>query len=172
MRNLDVSRRISPAPMSILILFLSLSMVAPGYAQPQQSPSAPMPGQSIPATPTDALQEQIVAHERAGLDALKTGDVAIFGASTADDAIFVDAHGPATKAEVMEHTAEFRLHDYTMADVRFVKLSPDSGLIVYMLIESGSSHGKDFTARDHVSSLWLKRDGKWLCEFSQETGAR
>jgi hypothetical protein len=56
--------------------------------------------------------------------------------------------------------------------VKFIPLSAESGLIVYMLTESGTSHGKDFTARVHVSSLWIKRDGKWLCEFSQETGAR
>lgn len=160
MRNSGVTRNTLP------VLTLALLMVALGYAQAQKG--------AEPASPTraDGLQEQIVAQERSGLDALKTGDLTTFGASTADDAIFVDAHGPASKAEVMEHTAEFRLHDYTMADVRLVKLSPDSGLIVYTLTESGSSHGKDFTARVHVSSLWLKKDGKWLCEFSQETGAR
>ena len=160
MRNSGVTRSTLP------VLTLALLMVALGYAQAQKG--------AEPASPTraDGLQEQIVAQERAGLDALKTGDLTTFGASTADDAIFVDAHGPASKVEMMGHTAEFRLHDYTMADVRLVKLSPDSGLIVYTLTESGSSHGKDFTARVHVSSLWLKKDGKWLCEFSQETGAR
>src|ERR1700689_5190530 len=85
----------------------------------------------------EALRDQIVAQERAGLDALKTGDLAAFAASTADDAVFVDAQGPASKAEVMQHTAEFRLHDYTMAGVKFVPLSKDSGLIVYTLTESG-----------------------------------
>jgi hypothetical protein len=157
MRDYKASRQVS------LILIL---LVAIGYAQPQK-PAEPASG-----SPTDALRERIVAQERAGLDALKTGDLTVFGASTADDAIFVDAHGPATKAEVMEHTAEFRLHDYTMADMKFIPLSADSGLIVYTLTESGASHGKEFTARVYVSSLWLKRDGKWLCEFSQETGAR
>jgi hypothetical protein len=156
MRDYKVSRQVS------LILIL---LVAIGYAQPQKSAEAS-------ESPTDALRERIVAQERAGLDALKTGDLTVFGASTADDAIFVDAHGPATKAEVMEHTAESRLHDYTMADVKFIPLSADSGLIVYSLTESGASHGKEFTARVYVSSLWLKRDGKWLCEFSHETGAR
>ncbi len=155
-----------PARVSLtLLLFVAL-----GCAQPQKP--APAAGQTDARSPVNTLQEQIVAQERAGLDALKTGDLTTFGASTAEDAIFVDAHGPATKAEVMEHTAEFRLHDYTMADVKFIPLSTDSGLIVYTLTESGSSHGKDFTARVHVSSLWLKRDGKWLCAFSQETGAR
>jgi ketosteroid isomerase-like protein len=163
MRNSEVSRSIS----QVLTLIL-LMVVAVGYAQPQKTG-----GSTAASAPrVDALQEQIVAQERAGLDALKTGDLTTFGASTADDAIFVDAQGPATKAEVMEHTAQFRLHDYTMSNVRFVKLSPDSGLIVYTATESGSSHGKDFTARVHVSSVWIKRDGKWLCEFSQETGAR
>jgi len=160
MRYSKVSIGVSP--------FLILLMLALGYAQPhKQGEPAPASGSTA-----EALREQIVAQERAGLDALKTGDLTAFGASTAEDAIFVDAHGPATKAEVMEHTTEFRLHDYTMADIKFIPLSVDSGLIIYTLTESGTSHGKDFTARVHVSSLWLKRDRKWLCEFSQETGAR
>jgi hypothetical protein len=158
MRNCKVSRKVS----LILILFVAI-----GYAQPQKAAES-----SALGSRADALRERIVAQERAGLDALKTGDLTEFGASTADDAIFVDAHGPATKAEVMEHTAEFRLHDYTMAAVKFIPLSADSGLIVYTLTESGASHGKEFTARVYVSSLWIKRDGKWLCEFSQETGTR
>jgi ketosteroid isomerase-like protein len=126
----------------------------------------------MPESRADALREQIIAQERAGLDALKAGDLAKFGASTAEDAVFVDAHGPATKAEIMEHTAEFRLHDYTMSDVRFIPLSSESGMIIYLVTESGTSHGKDFSARAYVSSLWRKRGGKWLCEFSQETGAK
>ena len=160
MGKLGISGRVS------LVLILSAGTL--GLAQTAK------PADSLPpsSSHSDALRDEIVAQERASLDALKTGDLAIFGASTAGDAIFVDAHGAATKAEVMEHTAEFRLHDYTMADVRFIPLSTKSGLIVYTLTESGASHGKDFTARVHVSSLWVKRDGKWLCLFSQETGAR
>jgi hypothetical protein len=146
------------------ILILLMSTLA--YAQ------LPAPAKTTPESPTDGLRDQIVAQERAGLDALKIGDLTLFGTSTAEDAIFVDAHGPATKAEVMEHTAGFRLHDYAMTDLRFLPLSPDSGLIVYTLTESGASNGKEFTAKVHVSSLWRKRDGKWFCEFSQETGAR
>jgi ketosteroid isomerase-like protein len=159
MRDSKVSRHVS------LIVIL---LVALGYALPQK------PGETAPASGsrTDALGEQIVAQERAGLDALKTGDLTAFAASTADGAIFVDAHGPATKAEVMEHTEEFRLHDYTMTDVRFIPLSADFGLVIYTLTESGTSHGKEFSARVYVSALWLKRQGKWVCAFSQETGAR
>jgi hypothetical protein len=73
---------------------------------------------------------------------------------------------------VVKNVAGFRLSDYTMTDVRFVALSADSGLIVYRLAESGTSHGKEFAAKVHVSSLWLRQGGRWLCMFSQETAAK
>ncbi|MGB9459147.1 MAG: nuclear transport factor 2 family protein [Bryobacteraceae bacterium] len=145
MRNMGISRGVS-------LLLLGVALASAQTQQPVPRADANSPG--------DSLREQVVAQERGGLDALKTGDLAAFAASTADDAIFVDSHGPASKAEVIEHTAEFRLHEYTMADVRFVPLSADSGLIVYTATESGTSHGKEFAARVHVSALWLKRSGK------------
>jgi len=129
-------------------------------------------GRAQQAEPTPTLQEEVVAQERAGLDALKIGDLTAFANSLPDDAVFVDAHGAAGKDEVVKNVAGFRLTEYTMTDVRFVALSADSGLIVYRLAESGTSHGKEFAAKVHVSSLWLRRGGKWMCVFSQETGAR
>jgi ketosteroid isomerase-like protein len=129
-------------------------------------------GQAQQSQKVSALQEEVVAQERAGLDALKTGDISSFARSTADDAIFVDAAGPAGKAEVVKNVADFRLHDYTMSDIRFIELSPDSGLIVYRITESGASHGREFTAKVNVSSLWAKRNGRWVCVFSQETAAK
>jgi len=124
------------------------------------------------APPTEPLKERIVAKEREGLDALKTGDLQRFAALTADDAVFVDDHGPATKAEIISHTAEFRLTEYAMDDVRFVPVSRNSGLIAYKITEKGTSHGREFAATVYVSALWAERDGKWVCLFSQETAAR
>ena len=86
-----------------------------------------------------------------GLDCLKTGNLVEFAALTADDAVFVDAHGFASKAEVVKHTSEF------------LQLSSKSGLIAYKIAESGMSHGKQFKANVYVSSMWVDRKGKWLC---------
>jgi ketosteroid isomerase-like protein len=119
-----------------------------------------------------ALRDAIVAQERAELDSLKTGNMTAFANFLADDAVLVDARGSAGKAEVVEHTSHLRLHEYTMSDVLFVPISADSGLIAYNLVESGNSHGKEFTAKVHVSALWAKRGGKWVCVFGQESEAR
>jgi hypothetical protein len=124
------------------------------------------------ADSNQVLQDEIVAQERAELDALKTGDMKVFASLLAEDAVFMDDHGPAGKAEVVKHTASVRLRDYTMSGVQFVPLSADSGVIVYELDESGVSHGKEFTAKVHVSALWVKRGGKWVCVFGQETAAK
>jgi Domain of unknown function (DUF4440) len=119
-----------------------------------------------------ALRDEVVAQERGGLDLLKKGDLASFARTIASDAIFVDDHGPATRSEVIEHTASFKLDDYTMTDIRFVALSPSSGLLSYQMKESGSSHGHAFSADVYVSSVWAQHGGSWQCVFSQETAAR
>src|SRR5471032_2782793 len=49
------------------------------------------------------LMDEIISQERAGLEALKKGDLAAFAKSTSDSAIFIDPHGLATKDEVMKN---------------------------------------------------------------------
>jgi ketosteroid isomerase-like protein len=119
-----------------------------------------------------ALKQQIVSKEREGLDALKTGDLKRFADLTAEDAVFVDSHGPATKAQVMKNVAGFSLADYQMDDVSFVQISPVAGLISYKIAEKGVSHGKEFAVQVYVSSVWAQRGNQWLCLFSQETAVR
>jgi hypothetical protein len=120
----------------------------------------------------DLMREQIISKEREGIDALKTGNLALFANLTADDAVFVDDHGIAGKTEVVQNTAQFKLTDYRMDNVKFVAISANSGLISYEMLEKGTSHGKDFSAHVFVSSVWIERADKWYCLFSQESLVR
>jgi ketosteroid isomerase-like protein len=122
--------------------------------------------------PVDSLQQQIVAKEREELDAVKTGDIKAFASLIADDALFVDARGTDGKENVVKHTADFKLIEYSMENVQFVPLSEKSGVIAYKLTEKASAHGHDFTATIYASAIWVERDSKWVCVFSQETTAR
>jgi hypothetical protein len=156
---------------SVPIFFLTafLCSSASRLANAQSAAPADSGAASSESSP---LQRQVVAAEREGLDALKVGNIDEFAKHTADEAVFVDAHGPANKAQVVKNVADFHLTDYSMDDIHFVRLSSKSGLIVYTITEKGVSHGKEFTARAHISSIWAKRGKKWVCLFSQETGAR
>jgi Domain of unknown function (DUF4440) len=132
----------------------------------------PSPGSPSPTTEENSLGQQILAEERTGLDALKAGDFTTFGNLIADEGVFVDALGPASKAEVLKHTEGFKLTDYTIEDEKFLPVSADTGMISYYITEKGVSHGKEFTAHVYVSALWTKRGNDWVCLFSQETGAK
>jgi hypothetical protein len=124
------------------------------------------------AAAADEMQGQLVAQERAGLDALKAGDVPAFGSSVGEEAVFLDDHGPATKAQVMKNVEGFRLIDYSISDPQVVRVSDAAGMLIYKLTEHGTSHGHEFTATVYISTLYVKRDGKWVSLFSQETAAR
>jgi ketosteroid isomerase-like protein len=158
----------------VALAFVSLvALVAFLLCRPTVTAAIAKPFRSSIAAPSDAsLQEQVVAAERAGLDALKKGDVARFGDLTADEAVFVDDHGPATKAQVLQNVVGFTISDYSMDDVHFVRIAPDTGLISYKLTEKGNSHGHEFTAQVYISSVWTHRAANWLCLFSQETAVR
>jgi len=158
-----------PSTMAIVVaLCANLLLAAPKYAAAEREKPNVLHARSS----ADALQQQIVSKEREELECLKTGNLKHFAELLADDAIFVDDQGAASKSEIVEHTAEFRLTEYTIDDVKFVLLSTTSGLISYKVIEKGNSHGKEFTAQVYVSALWANRGGKMVCVFSQETAAK
>src|SRR5208337_2280239 len=124
-----------------LVIATNLMMAAAGYAQ-------------------QPIRDQIIAKEHQELDSLKSGNYEELASLLADDAVFVDAHGAAGKAEVVKNTIEFRLDEYSMKDVLFVPVSSESGLIAYKITEKGTSHGRQFSAQVHVSALWTKRGGQ------------
>jgi len=84
----------------------------------------------------------------------------------------VDAAGPPSESQVVKNVAELRLSDYTMSKIQFVPLAPSSGLIVYRTAETGTSHGKNLSANVLIVAIWVQRNGKGVCLFSQETAAK
>src|SRR5262249_18482774 len=99
-----------------------------------------LPRTLVSLMPEESLQQQIVGKEREELEALKAGDHKAFADLLADEAIFLDPRGHGTKAEVVEHTADFRLLDFTMENVKFVAVGANSGIIAYKLTQKGNAH--------------------------------
>jgi hypothetical protein len=161
----------SPKAMILLAALCIAGSIAIGHRVfARSAPPSFEPG-SGDTQPT-AMEQQIVTKEREGLDALRAGNIQRFADLTDENAILIDAQGPASKDQVVKNVAGFTLSEYSMDDLKFVPLSKDSGLITYKIHEKGASHGKEFDARAYVSSIWTKKGKNWLCTFSQETGAR
>ncbi len=150
---------------------------APGTGAAGAQVARPMrggPQEALPQMPMnggDMNRDEIVGQERAGLEALKKGDVAKVGAALTDDAVFVDSNGILRKPELLKQLGAVKLKDYTMSDVRFVPVSPDNGVVSYTLTESGTRQGQAFSAKVFVSSAWVRNGRQFQCVFSQKTAA-
>jgi Domain of unknown function (DUF4440) len=159
---------ISRVAASTLAICMGLLMAQPRHRASANETAMDTRSQSA----TDPMEQQIVSKEREELDSLKAGNLEVFANLLADDAVFVDAEGPASKEEIVKNVAGFRLLEYSMEGVKFVPISAKSGLITYSITERGVSHGKEFAAHIYVSALWLQRGSQWVCVFSQETVAK
>jgi hypothetical protein len=156
----------------VLLVLFSVAITALAGRMAFARAAAPSLEPGSADTQPSSMEQQIVAKDREGLDALRAGNVQRFADLTDENAILIDAQGQASKAQVVKNVAGFTLSEYSMDDLKFVALSKDSGLITYKIHEKGMSHGKEFDARAYVSSIWTKKGKNWLCTFSQETGAR
>ena len=147
----------------------AISVLLVGAAGTGSSAMRGVPSTLGTADQATALRDLIVSKERQELDSLKSGDRKTFSDLIADDAVFVDPRGAATKDAVVESTAELKLHEYSMDDIRFLPISEDAGLICYKLTEKAVSHGREMAGQVYVSATWLRRNDRWVCIFSQET---
>jgi ketosteroid isomerase-like protein len=148
-----------------LLVFLAdgFSRATPALARLQE------PGE--PTVGVNTQSGKITAKEHEILDDLKKGDLQAFAALTADDALSVDSTGPKTKVQRPKNTGDYQLMTYSMENVRFIEVGPDTGLITYKISKAGTAHGKPFSTKSYVSSLWITRGGNWVRLFTQETPA-
>ena len=101
------------------------------------------------------------------------GDPAADAALLADDFVGVYPTGFAGRAD---HTGQLAagptVAEYAISDAQLVSAGPDAALLVYgATFRRAGQPGNDEAEAMYVSSLWCRRDGRWLNTFSQDTPA-
>jgi hypothetical protein len=116
----------------------------------------------------------ITAQERALWDAIKAKNWDAFAGHLADDQLYVNATGVANKAQSVESVKPLTITDATFSDWRVIRLDDDAAVVVYAAAMKGNYGGRAVpegeTERD--SSVWVRRNGRWLAAFHQDTVAR
>jgi uncharacterized protein (TIGR02246 family) len=108
-------------------------------------------------------------------NAMQTKDAGVAQEMTDDGCIVVGAQGvSAIDAETMgKLTTEgkWQLDDYSFdeknAQVRM--LSDDVAIVAYKVSERVVVDGKELPIEANDSSVWVRRDGKWLCALHTES---
>jgi hypothetical protein len=124
------------------------------------------------ATPTPAgpTQADLEARERQVYDAIKAKNWEAFGGMLADDFHLVVSDGVHDKAQTLEGVKEYNLTEYTLSDVRLVKIDADLAVLTYTMNEKIMSEGKETQSKPYrASSAWISRGGKWLNVYHQES---
>jgi hypothetical protein len=164
----------------VCILILSLlALAAPCFAQagpehqpnrikPPQKSAAPTPARKS-ASKSSSAADDIEAGERQILAALQKGDMQAFGSLLADDAMEVTDHGVSSKAQIIEELKGATLSDFTMTGMKVTAIDKDASLIAYRTTGKYSVHGQSGTFDNWASTVWVKRNGKWLALLHQET---
>jgi len=78
----------------------------------------------------------------------------------------------ANRDDFLRSLDDFHLAKFTMSNVSLVKIDNDSAMLLYTLAYSGSHRDQVVNLSGiHASSLYVRRGGKWLEFFYQETAA-
>jgi hypothetical protein len=143
-----------------IIVLLARGQSANSSQQPQPSGSGKPSGEEI-----------VVRLEKQGWEAVKTKDYKTYVRSLAEDFVDVLPDGIITKSEEEKAIHQLTVYDYKLERLRVVHFAPDVTLLVYKATQKATFSGQPLATPTWVSSLWMKRNGRWLNVFVQETKA-
>jgi hypothetical protein len=129
-------------------------------------------GQSAPADRA-AVEKQLAATEQKIQDAFGKRDVAAMKANVADDAVAIDPGGPMPVSEFFKQlpTMDIKLTDVKLSDFKYQWIDANNVMLTYTWTGKGTVMGQPVPSPAIESTLYTKRNGKWLATFHQETPA-
>jgi len=152
----------------LLVCACVVSAVVPAAA----SAEAQVQNQVQNQVQSDApLLAELTALERASWEATVRDDKEFFRGYMAPEFKGFFADGTvAGREEFLRTMDDFHLVTYSMGDVSMMRINADAALVLYRASFEGVHKGKRLAQTTvESSSLYVRRDGKWLEIFYQET---
>lgn len=126
-----------------------------GQAAPPGGPATDQPN-------AYGAADQVIALERRAWETAQSGDKRGYGDLLADDFVLINEGGVSNKDQNLKVLDDLRILDYQLQDVNPRRIAPDVLLLVYKVKVKLSFQGHISSGNSYRSSLWAKRDGKWL----------
>ena len=125
----------------------------------------------IGVTQAQTLKEALVAQDKHIYDAIAKGDANTFSSLLTDDSIIVIGNGVVTKADQVKQFTEKnagRLESITFEDEQAYSPAPNTAILTYnSKRDVVDSSGKHTTYAFRESTVFVKKNGKWLSAFHQ-----
>lgn len=114
----------------------------------------------------------LVAKEKSVWDAYQRRDTAALSELISEDSYSVeDADGEIiTRAQALRTLPDLVVTEYAMENPEVIRINSTAAVVRYKVKVKGSFKGEAFTPHwARVSSVWVKRNGKWQNFLYQET---
>lgn len=111
-----------------------------------------------------ALKDELVRLEKQSWEAWKNHDAKFFQDFLSDDHVEVGFGGLSTKAQVVGVVGSpvCQVKNYELNDFQLKILGPETAMLVYREAQETTCAGKFVPSPCWVSSLYMKRGGRWL----------
>lgn len=120
----------------------------------------------------DDVKSELTSIEKGLWSAWKNGDPAPFETHLAEDTVGVGVQGVSTgkqKAIQAVTASPCQVGDFSLSDWQIHKLSGDVVLLTYSAKQDATCGGVKVPSDVVASSIYVRRGGKWLAAFHQES---
>jgi len=126
------------------------------------------------ATAADAdLDETLIALERQSWVGWQNHDGAFYEGFLSDDHVEMGFGGPSSKAEVVAGVKQgCTVANYSVDHFKVTRFSDDAALVTYHAAQDTTCGGMQVPSPVWVSSLYVRRGGKWVNALYQQSQSR
>ncbi len=126
-----------------------------------------------PKSNNNSVEAQLIALEKQADEAWRKKDGVFFQSLLSEDAVGVGSEGIFNKSQIVKAISGSRCEIKTssMDNFKMVLLDKNTALLTYKAIQDVTCNGKAEPATVWASTVFVKRGGKWLATFHQETPA-
>lgn len=137
-----------------------------------EQPGPAPPDDVSPDTIGESEHNEIYNLEHQFGEALVKKDKHFLAEHLADNLVEIAWNGLVfTKSKLLSDLGFIDVQQYEISNVKFRALDRGAVLLTYDLEITADAAGHDAPSREYASSVWVKRDGRWLLQMHQSTPA-
>lgn len=122
------------------------------------------------AKPNDTTEKMLIANERALHAAVAKADKASFlSLVLVPEGIWTTKQGFVPMELLVNGLEAFELTKWDIVNPRVTWIDEDSAIVVYAWTGTGTFHNQPLASTTLASTVWTKRNGKWLALHHQQT---
>jgi hypothetical protein len=124
-----------------------------------------------PAHAADTLKQTLVQLEKQSWEAWQKRDGKFYENFLSDDHVEIGSGGRSSKTEVANFVGSpvCVVKSYAVRDFELTMFNDQAALLTYHAEQDTTCHGKTVPSPGWISSLYVKRKGRWLNALYQQT---